>query len=405
MNLALHDSTSKRPLVLLLVLVILAGAILRIYPSAHMKALGFDENYYRLYLSELIAVGVKNYPKITTAYTAAQSEMPNAVIPPTRFLFLTTAYALNRIFGIEPFVALRDTACIFASLTLVVTALFVARAASLEAALGVTALMACAPLQIQLAQRVYIDGFFTFWAMLSLWALWENLRAPNRYGWLLLYALSLALMVLTKENAAFIFIALCGIVLLNHWLKFGTVTPRLLAAMVVGPTLGAMTLILLCGGVRQCIELYLMNVHKSAELSYAIKTGDGPWHRYLIDLVIISPVVMLLAISGLFQEMKKLSLYLIVFMVISYVVMANIRYGMNLRYAAIWDLPLRWLAFAQLAALSVRVGKKYGTYFLVASVLLICALELRQYVIFFVDHAMYDPVTPAMLQSLDVLKP
>ncbi len=37
-------------------------------------------------------------------------------------------------------------------------------------------------------------------------------------------------------------------------------------------------------------------------------------------------------------------LFLSIFVVASYAIMCNIKYGMNLRYANMWDMPLRFLA-------------------------------------------------------------
>ena len=54
------------------------------------------------------------------------------------------------------------------------------RMAGRGTALAVLALMACAPTQIHMSQHALVDGFFTFWATLTLWMLWENLRQPLR---------------------------------------------------------------------------------------------------------------------------------------------------------------------------------------------------------------------------------
>ncbi len=71
-------------------------------------------------------------------------------------------------------------------------------------ALGAFALMAFSPLQIHMSQHALADGFFEFWALGTLWALWECLRQPAHKGWLTAYAAGLALMVTTKENAFFV---------------------------------------------------------------------------------------------------------------------------------------------------------------------------------------------------------
>ena len=62
----------------------------------------------------------------------------------------------------------------------------------------------------------------------------------------------------------------------------------------------------------------------------------------------------------------------------SYAIMCNIKYGMNLRYANMWDMPLRFLAFSQLAALS-SLARRYCAVLLGSLVGLISIIDLRQY--------------------------
>ena len=108
------------------------------------------------------------------------------------------------------------------------------------------------------------------------------------------------------------------------------------------------------------MEIYRLLVIKAQTLTYAIKTGDGPWHRYLIDMLIVSPLVLLLAIGGVFTQLKKdrAYLYLALFVAFTYAFMCNVRYAMNLRYATIWDLPLCALALGQLGDLTEVFGRR-----------------------------------------------
>src|SRR5206468_12166266 len=136
--------------------------------------------------------------------------------------------------------------------------------------------------------------------MLVLWSLWENLHASRDWRWLLLYTVALTATVLTKENAFFVWVAVVAILLANHWLKFGTVTRELLLATVIGPALGVVLLGMLAGGAAPLIATYQLSVSKNYELKYAILTGDGPWYRYLVDFMLVRPIVLLLAIGFVF---------------------------------------------------------------------------------------------------------
>jgi len=387
------------------IVVFAIGLILRIYPSASFTGSGYDERLYRGYVNDLIIGGVSAYPDYAEHYVELQERLPAAILPPTRFVYIFSAYLWHQVAGADPLLALHRVSCLFSVLMLFVTAAFATRLGGWKIGLGVLALMSCAPTQIHMAQHALIDGVFAFWAMLCLWFLWENLRRPNHLVWLTLYTVSLTLLVLTKENAMFVYLGLLAVLAANRWLRFGTTTPVLLGLTVIGPLAGVVILIFLCGGVETFIHIYRLLVSKASVLPYAIKTGDGPWYRYLVDLLLISPLVFLLAWASIFQLRltNKASLYLLVFMASTYLVMCNIRYGMNLRYTTIWDIPLRYLAVLAVCDLARSFALR-KELFVVVTIALLCAFDVRQYYVFFVQNDLYELVTGGLLQALRILK-
>ena len=236
-----------------------------------------------------------------------------------------------------------------------------------------TALLACAPLQIYLAQRALIDGYFAFWSIAALWLAWENLQRPRHWGWLSAYTLCLTILVLTKENAAFVVFAIFGVLLLNRLLRLGTLTPQLLAATMLGPALGVLILAALVGGIWEWVEFYRMFVAKSRTNFYSILAQDGPWYRYAVDFVIISPLVCACACGGVFRlgRRDRAGLFLTLFLLLSLAAMSLVRYGISLRYAAFCDLPIAWLACAQVLALSRRLAPRRAAFVATISFLLL----------------------------------
>lgn len=116
-------------------------------------------------------------------------------------------------------------------------------------------------------------------------------------------------------------------------------------------------------------------------------------------------MILLLALGGVFRldRSQKPELFLFIFMAASYLVMCNIKYGMNLRYANMWDMPLRFFAFSQIAAFCAPL-KRYRTLILCSAVAVVCAVELRQYIILFVRYPLYELVTEGLLRALHILK-
>jgi hypothetical protein len=213
------------------------------------------------------------------------------------------------------------------------------------------------------------------------------------------------LLVLTKENSFFVWVALVALMVANRWLQFGKVTRELLLATVIGPLLGVVVLIFLAGGVSYLIATYKLSVSKNYTLPYAVLTGDGPWHRYLVDLLLVSPIVLLLAIGSLFllTRERRMEWFLVVFIATSYLVMCNVKYGMNLRYANMWDVPLRLLALSTLATVAPHF-RSYARCFTVSAVAALAALELRQYILLCVDYPLYELISEALLRALKILK-
>ncbi len=376
-----------------------------LHPRAGFQSIGFDEALYREYVNDLIRSGVSSYPDLAEHYVEIQNRLPTAVLPPTRFLYIFAAYLWHEVFGSEALASLRDVSSLFSILLLFLAAGFSWRLGGWRVALFIAALMSCAPTQIHMGQHALIDGFFAFWATLCLWSLWENLRHPNQWPWLMCYVLALALLVLTKENAMFAYVGLLLLLGANHWLRFGQISRMLLLLTFVGPLLGVALLVNLCGSLDTAYHIFRLLVSKASVLPYAIATGDGPWYRYLVDLMVVSPVVLVLAIGGIFSLKlhDKASLFLLLFVVGSYLLMANVRYGMNLRYANMWDLPLRYLAVGCLTNISASFGKR-AHWWLGAFIAIICAVELRQYIVFFVQHDLYELVTGGLLHAIRILK-
>jgi Dolichyl-phosphate-mannose-protein mannosyltransferase len=376
-----------------------------VHPAPGFGKVGFDEGLYRQYVDALSQGGITSYPDMVEQYIVTQNKYPIALLPPLRFFYIFAGYIWHSISGYQALEALGQVSAFFSMLTLGLATMFAWRIRGAVWGLGVGALMAVAPTQIHMSQHALIDGVFAFWALLCLWLLWENLHAPHDWRWLLAYTLALAVLVTTKENAFFAWMAILILIGVNHWMRFGTTTRALCLATVAGPLLGVVILVFLAGGLGNLIAVYQSLVSKAARTPYAIMTGDGPWYRYLVDLMLVSPVILILALGSIFQldRTKKPELYMLIFVAASYLVMCNVKYGMNLRYANMWDMPLRFLAFGTLLTATATI-RRYRTVLISVSVLLICAIELRQYIILAVQFPLYELVPEGLLRALHILK-
>ena len=77
------------------------GFVRALHPNATMTGIGFDENLYRTYVDALISRGLTSYPDLAEEYVAVQGELSSAILPPTRFLYIFSAYLWHQIFGTD----------------------------------------------------------------------------------------------------------------------------------------------------------------------------------------------------------------------------------------------------------------------------------------------------------------
>jgi hypothetical protein len=389
-------------------MVLAAGISLRLFLPAGFTGTGFDENLYRTYVMMLDRTGIQHYPDLIAGFIADQLDPRHqAILPPTRMVYIVGGYLYHQLFGLAPLPALHALSCHFSILTLLIAAVFCWRLTRNRAfTTAVTALMACAPTQIHLGQHALIDGFFGFWALLAIWLLWENLRERSNAWWLIAYGAALAVMVMTKENAAFVVAAIMGIFATNHWFGFGRVTRSLVLTTFAGTLAGLIVVVLAAGGVEQYALVFALLKQKVPILAYTIKTGGGPWHRYLIDLILVSPIVVMLAASSVLQARRnnmRGHTYLAAFFCLSYGVLTIFPDGMNLRYMAMLDMPLRFLAGCQLFALSGKWGR-HRNLLLAGAVLALCAYDLRQHNILFVKGGLYELVTEGLVRAQGIMR-
>jgi 4-amino-4-deoxy-L-arabinose transferase-like glycosyltransferase len=268
------------------------------------------------------------------------------------------------------------------------------------------ALMATAPLQIHLAQRSLVDGYFAFWAILAAWCIWERLQPAGSRRWLVGYGLSLFILVLTKENAAFVVVALICVLGVFFTLRFARIDLPLLLVTVAGPVVALIVLAALVGGIGEWIAFYKMFVAKSQMADYAVRLQDGTWYRYLTDFTLLSPCIVALVFGRIFQIGRdaKSDIFWALFLGFSYVFMSSISYGASLRFAAYWDVPLRWLAASQLILLANRFVRVPKGVVLAVVLVLIATVDLAQYWRYFVHGGIYDPVSFQLLHASRLIK-
>jgi 4-amino-4-deoxy-L-arabinose transferase-like glycosyltransferase len=365
--------------------------------------LGFDEKVYVAYVERLEERGLGAYPSLFHDYVEQVTKGDYVFLPPSRAGYLVPAWAIVKLTHRDTYEVLRMLSAAATWLFMLAGFLFARRWVTPRMSLAVLALLACAPLQIHLAQYAFIDSMAELWALVTVAAAYECLRQPHRAGWAVAAGLGAVALFLTKQELAiFVGVFLVCALLLAKRLGFSGDRRPCAVALLCASLVGVFALILMAGGISELLATFRIYFERMQTHPYAMATGDGPWHRYLLEYLLITPLVFLLALAGIFrgQPSGGTGKYWLLFLVTTYAVMCSLRNGMSLRYTSMWDFPLALFAVAGIASLTTRLRRP--TLWAAAVTGFVCFLSLRQYDVIF--RELYDTDPRYMLRAVRILK-
>jgi 4-amino-4-deoxy-L-arabinose transferase-like glycosyltransferase len=362
---------------------------------------GVDEGYYFSYSQKVLREGLPVFKGLLSTYLADNSFWGFPV--PLRFGFVILGSFFFRVFGVS-----------FTSLSLIsyfsfFCAVFFAyrlsrRIFGENAAFLAGLLFLASPLALALARRSLADSAGNLFLLTAfLLQIDYFLGFPQwRKKWILAVFIFLAvafketniLFILPLAVSSLAFLPLKNIrQILSDWIVIYLVP---VAAIFI-------TYKFLFGSFRDIFTV-LFFLPSANSQGYVAYFQSGPWFRYLLDFMLVSPWVTVLGlyylvhvfIKGLQKEKLAVALFIAV------TILVHSFFPKNLRYISVVDYPLR--IFAVLALLGAgREKHKHVFLFAFSIVSFICVMELVNFSLLFVRHDLYDPVSIRLLSLWKII--
>ncbi len=389
----------NRRTTVLLVLILLAGAALRIAVDDVHEYSPDDEAVYVRTTAFLHQHGWSRYPALVRDYLAHPEEW---LYPhPMRwghFALTTLACDFSGKCDARTLAGLSTAAGILAIL---LTFLLGREVLGDDAALIAAALTVTSPLQLAMGRRALQDEVFCASVLLTLWLAALVVRrtaAPPRHR-LLLMAAAIAATTLTlgvKESSVLLFPGFLLFLLVLAPSPRMKSLPRIAILLLVPPMLHAGITLLLCGGWKTYFELLhvVMTSASAASTPFAQQYSTGPFHRPLFDLLILSPLVMVLAIAAAARSRGERGVTALTLFGAATLIVFGLLTLKNVRYVIPVDPVARLLAASFIASLPRR------PWLLLGAIGVIAATELRVFYDVFELADVYDPVTDSLLRAL-----
>ena len=365
---------------------------------------GPDEAHYVAYTGSLLAEGPAAFRPFFRGYV---DDPKRWVYPnPLRMAFLSASAIWAAIFGAS-FESLSSLSLVCHLLSIGACYAFARRFLGEPRGLFVAALVAFSPLWMGLARRALMDSFATLTSLLAIWTFFEAVRQPARAGLRWLFGAAFALSILGKETAVLLALPFALWLVVEVRIRRSQLPWRAFAlALAAPPLVCAGTWLLAAGDSETLLRLVEIIVTSPAGNEYALAFGRGPWYRYLVDFLLLSPWTTVLALGaiggfalralGTRQDGADPILAYLALLVAAQL-FAYAFFTKNVRYVAVLELPLRVFAVCALWELMPARRTRVAVAACALVVALLCWSDHRSFRGIFVEGGVYDPVSAPLL--------
>jgi 4-amino-4-deoxy-L-arabinose transferase-like glycosyltransferase len=385
---------------LMVVVAVAFGLTMRGY---EYKVMG-DGNWYMRYMTAVSQEGLGAFPALFDDWNTNKVNWNSP--PPSRVGFILTSALCGRLFGATPTtLGVLSAASFFG--WIVVNWLFARRRFGDAFALAFAALCAASPLLMGLSRVLLTDTYTTLCLTVTAWSFLELVEQPRSRRWLWIFGVSFAWVILVKELTVLLAGPLAAFVLVERFVRKSPLPLVRLALALAIPALCTIPVMVLAAGSPATLyETFRIVLSSPATNEYVIRFCSGPWYRYLMDYLLVSPWMTILSFCALGALVLRWRQGFYERAPVFFAVLAvgmTFEHGFfikNLRYLAILELPMRLLV---VWFLFVMLGRSRRALVVIAGVVLaLCAADWITYMDLWVEHKLYDPLSPHLIGLRDI---
>jgi hypothetical protein len=365
-----------------------------------------DDGYYLHFMQVVARDGLSAFPGLFAAWNANPSDW--LYPPPLRVGFILASAGWAKLFG----ASLHSLSWLSLVSHLAWTSvnwLFARRRMGEGFALLLATFCGFSPLLLGLGRLALMDSFSCLWVTLALWLFLEMIEQPLLRSWRILFGVVFAFAILTKEISVLIALPMAASVLLERYVRKTPLPLGRFAAVLAVPALLTLPIFVVAAGGFEPLVTTAYKVLTSPKTNrYALEYCAGPWYRYLIDYLCLSPFPTLLGLlaSGALVDRVRGGAWprpQIFFAVVGAGLLTEQAFLIkNVRYMVALELPLRLLALSWLLRIAAGLSP-WLTWGLVGSVVgVLCLLDWQTFRLW-VEAEGYDPVSSLLLQLRDIV--
>ena len=363
-----------------------------------------DEGYYYKYASLVVHQGHGAFNDLISWYASSnQARMHPA---PIRVGYILLSAFLFKLFGVENFGILGLISTLSFILFLYVCFYYVRKYFDLDTALLAVLFLASSPLMLGLSRRALVDSPVNLLWGLAVWLFLDVLIKPNRFSYV--YFLIILFAAITFKETSIIlipFFVMAGIIGRRKGATIKTfqiwgilICPLIFIFLFYGWVYGGL------GPLRAAV-IAIAKTHFSSHYPnpYAIYYCSGPWFKYVLDFLLLTPIVTLLFIGyagylcvhRMALDFKKT--YFMLYFVYVYGILSSLPHTKVGRFVVNLEMVMGLFAVLMLVEVSKRLDDRKRQRWLVYSAVGIFLYNCVSFVNLFYNVSLLDPISHHLL--------
>jgi len=368
----------------------------------------FDEGVYLHYAQRVATEGIGVFPQLFEEYLR-DSKTSQYFPSPVRLTSTLLGACAVRIWG-PNFEALQRISLLSFLALLILVFIHLNRTAGGWTAVGVTLLLSASPLHLAMAQRALTDSLSATLMLISLWFFIETLlgeETGSRERW---WGVALLYLVTLLAKEAFVVLTPISLALMGWQRICYQKKIPLFAFFAVSfvPLVGFFGLVsLAAGGFPVAWKTLWIAMNSVSTNEYAKLFGAGPWFRYIIDGMLLSPWTVLLFLFwlGVLLGRQERNPHLLAWALVPvlFLICSSLA-TKNIRYALLLETPVRLGAVFFLYGWVKRgVGARWVLVSMGVLIISLVYLDMINFHHLFVNGKIYDPMSYELLNLRGLL--
>lgn len=367
-----------------------------------------DEGYYFMYATAIKDKGVGQFSVLFEHYMKDESFQ---LFPhPARIGHVLLTALWLKIFP-NTFVWLARFSFFCFVLFLIVSFYFSRKFFGRQIAYLYTLLLSSSPLIMSSGRRALQDACVNLFWCLAIWFFLDFLTSRKKSKFIFFLA-AYSFSITLKESSAVLWVFFVLAFFLYKYNYKVELSSWYLAGMTFIPLLavGAAYVFLLNGpGNVLTLFKFILNAHFPPVVTNSYSFfGRGPWYKYIIDYVLVTPVTAVLCIGYLFyflvsREFEKKTSYFMLFLLVIFSIFGNLKYSKIIRFVSILEISVSLFAVFMLQQLFRQKNKEFERYCVFAAVLIIFFVNYFGFSYLFINKDIYDPISLLLLKAREII--